>query len=149
MPGNNLRTWAILVMTWLGNSRVKKSSKSSKNTSRGTKAVASQGGKTAGKNKSSLAKTVLAKGKRHKSDQRKPASPKLAPPSPTLPKSSANQKSKSPTRAKESSPQSVLFYQEKRARIARRAYELYEERCRVGEDVLDWLRAEGEIMQSR
>ena len=41
---------------------------------------------------------------------------------------------------------SVLFFQEQRARIALRAYELYEERCRIGADVQDWLRAEREIM---
>ena len=44
---------------------------------------------------------------------------------------------------------SVLDYQEQRARIARRAYELYEERCPPGADVQDWLRAEREIMQKR
>ena len=42
---------------------------------------------------------------------------------------------------------SVLDYQEQRARIARRAYELYEERCPPDADVRDWLRAEREIMK--
>lgn len=42
---------------------------------------------------------------------------------------------------------SVLDYQEQRARIARRAYELYEERCPPDGEVQDWIRAEREIMQ--
>ena len=32
------------------------------------------------------------------------------------------------------------------ARIARRAYEIYEERCRLGASLQDWLRAEREVL---
>ena len=33
------------------------------------------------------------------------------------------------------------------SRIAARAFEIYEERCRIGEAMQDWLRAEQEIMR--
>ena len=52
---------------------------------------------------------------------------------------------KSPSSPSTATP-SVLDFQEQRARIARRAYELYEERCPPDADVQDWLRAERELM---
>ena len=149
MPGNNLRSWAILAITQWGNHIVKKSRKNSKATSKGTKALASQVGKSSAKKKRTLSKATLEKVKRSNPDQRNLPTPKPAPSLTTRPKTNSTPKPKSATKTKELPTQSVLYYQEQRARIAGRAYEFYEERCRIGEDVLDWLRAEREIMQKQ
>ena len=121
-----------------------------KNSTKPAKAAGTSVRKETGNKKQFLSKPVKSKADKPKPDKKKSMSSKSI--SATTNPTEVIRSSKSGTGLKTKTPPgdpalpSVLDYQEQRARIARRAYELWEERCPPNGDVLDWLRAEHEIM---